>query len=450
MSKSHSAPTSQSVSRRRFQKTAATTFVLSAGTALSRARAAGANDRVGLGFIGVANRGSQLMKAFAEHEDCQPVAVCDVDSNAMAAAAKKARETAGSSVHQTGDYRELLERSDVDAVVIASPDHWHALQMIEACQAGKDVYVEKPLSATIVEGRAMVNAARKFNRVTQVGTHRRSSPLYHELAGRVQDDLLGKVCVSRAYRLSNMAPAGIGKLPTSKPPAHLNWDMWVGPRAKQPYQDNIAPYKFRWWQDYSSQMGNWGVHYLDAIRWCLGEEAPSSVCAMGGRFGVDDDRTIPDTMEVTFQFASGRLAVFGQYETSMNPTLASGEIELRGTKGTAYVSERQYEILPERRGQFSKQEDFAKPETRSEVSNNHVLTVNHARNFLDCMVSRERCHADIEIGHRSTTFCHLANISQTLGKRLDWDAKAERFTNDEAANDMLHYEYRAPWKLPTV
>lgn len=213
MPKSHPTPESQSVSRRRFQKTAATTFVLSAGTALSRARAAGANDRVGLGFIGVANRGSQLMKAFAEHEDCQPVAVCDVDSNAMAAAAKKASETAGASVFQTGDYRELLERSDVDAVVIASPDHWHALQMIEACQAGKDVYVEKPLSATIVEGRAMVNAARKFNRVTQVGTHRRSSPLYHELAGRVQDDLLGKVCVSRAIDSATWLPLASANFP---------------------------------------------------------------------------------------------------------------------------------------------------------------------------------------------------------------------------------------------
>lgn len=444
-STSKANPSATAVTRRGFQKAAATTFVLGASSAASSARAAGSNDRVGLGFIGVANRGSQLMKAFAENSDCQAVALCDVDSQALASAVK----LAGNGVYQTDDFRKLIERKDVDAVVIASPDHWHALQMIDACQAGKDVYVEKPLSATIVEGRAMVDAARKYDRVTQVGTHRRSSPLYHELAARMQGDLLGKVCVSRAYRLSNMAPLGIGKEAVSQPPDHLNWDMWLGPRAAQPYQANIAPYKFRWWQDYSSQMGNWGVHYLDAIRWCLGEEAPTSVCAMGGRFAIDDDRTIPDTMEVTFQFASGRLAVFGQYETSSNPTLAAGEIEFRGTLGTAYVSEREYEIIPEGRGQYSKQREFTKPEKRSEKSSNHLLTVAHARNFLDCMGTRDRCVADIEVGHRSTTFCHLANISLELGKRLQWDAGAETFVGDEQANALLHYEYRSPWKLPS-
>ncbi|MEM9645064.1 MAG: Gfo/Idh/MocA family oxidoreductase, partial [Planctomycetota bacterium] len=208
--------------------------------------------------------------------------------------------------------------------------------------------------------------------------------------------------------------------------------------------------KFRWWQDYSSQMGNWGVHYLDAIRWCTGDEAPSSICAMGGRFGVDDDRTIPDTMEVTFQFPSGRLAVFGQYETSMNPTLHTGEIELRGTHGTAYVSEKSYEIIPERAGQFAdKKMPRTKAEKKQEQSGNHQLTSLHARNFLDCMASRESPNADIEIGHRSTTFCHLANISMTLQRRLQWDAEAERFVGDDEANSMLYYEYRALWKLPS-
>ncbi|MEM1227073.1 MAG: Gfo/Idh/MocA family oxidoreductase [Planctomycetota bacterium] len=433
------------LSRRRFQTTAATTFVLSATTAASRARAAGANDRIRMGYIGVANRGRQLMDAFDEHADCETVALCDVDSIALQDAAGATNRP----TFQTGDFREVIDRSDVDAVAIATPDHWHAIQMISACQAGKDVYVEKPLSATVVEGRAMVDAARKYERVTQVGTHRRSSNLYNGLSKRVREGLLGRVCVSRAYRLSNMAPAGIGKLPTKTPPSHLDWDMWLGPRAEQPYQDNIAPYRFRWWQGFSSQMGNWGVHYLDAIRWCLGEEAPSSVCAMGGRFAVDDDRTIPDTMEVTFQFDSGKLAVFGQYETSMNPTLAAGEIELRGTLGTAYVSESEFEIIPERRGQFSKQSEFAKAERGSENIKNRGLTAAHARNFLDCMRSRQLTHADIEIGHRSTTFCHLANISLAVGRRLQWDASAEKFRNDDEANSMLHYEYRSPWRLPT-
>ncbi|TWT82982.1 Glycosyl hydrolase [Planctomycetes bacterium CA13] len=433
------------MTRRGFQVKAASTFVLSTATAVSAAHASGSNDRIRLGFIGVANRGSQLMKAFAEHDDCETVALCDVDSQALA----KAAGNVPNATFQTGDFRKLIERTDIDAVVIATPDHWHAIQAISACAAGKDVYVEKPLSVTIHEGRAMVNAARKYKRVVQVGTHRRSSPLYAELSNRVQAGLLGKVCVSRAYRLSNMAPAGIGIEPLSSPPQHLDWDMWLGPRDVQPYQANIAPYKFRWWQDYSSQMGNWGVHYLDAIRWCLGEEAPSSVCAMGGRFAVDDDRTIPDTMEVTFQFDSGRLAIFGQYETSGNPMMPSGEIELRGTGGTAYVSERAYEIIPEGHGQFQEKVPRTKPEKQEASYNNHSLTSLHARNFLDCMTSRENPHADIEIGHRSTTFCHLANLSQKLGRRLEWDAKTEHFVADEEANSLLHYEYRSPWTLPS-
>jgi predicted dehydrogenase len=435
----------QNLSRRQFQKSAASTFAVSAATALSSARAAGSGDRVRLGFIGVANRGSQLMKAFAEHDDCETVALCDVDSDALSKAAAKVDQ----KTFQTGDFRELITRDDIDAVVIATPDHWHAIQCISACAAGKDVYVEKPLSVTIHEGREMVKAARKYNRVVQVGTHRRSSPEYAELATRVQDGLLGKVCMSRAYRLSNMAPSGIGKLPTTTPPEHLDWDMWVGPRAEQAYQDNIAPYKFRWWQDYSSQMGNWGVHYLDAIRWCTGDEAPSSISAMGGRFAVDDDRTIPDTMEVTFQFPSGRMAVFGMYETSSNSMIPTGDVELRGTLGTAFLSEKGYEIIPERRGQFAEKHPMAKPEKKLGSNNNHALTALHARDFLDCMSTRSVPHADIEIGHRSTTFCHLANISLALGRRLEWDAAKERFIDDEEANSMLHYEYRSPWRLPS-
>lgn len=233
--------------------------------------------------------------------------------------------------------------------------------MITACDAGKDVYVEKPLSITVHEGRRMVEAARRNNRVVQVGTHRRSSTMYTELADLVQSGKIGKVTVSRAYRLSNMYPAGIGKSEPSEPPPGLNWDMWLGPRPERPFQATIVPYKFRWWDIYSSQVANWGVHYLDAIRWLTGDLAPSSVCAMGGRYVVDDDRTIPDTMEVTFEFTSGRLASLGQYEASGNPMLRRGELEIRGTEGTLYIDDKGYEIVPERGGQFQDPKPRMKP-----------------------------------------------------------------------------------------
>ncbi|MCO8122962.1 Gfo/Idh/MocA family oxidoreductase [Stieleria sp. TO1_6] len=417
--------------------------VTAAASLAATSAVAAAGDRVRLGFIGTANRGSQLIDAFLPHKDCEIVAVCDVDSVTL----DKTVQKLDGKPKPYRDFRQVIDRDDIDAIVIATPDHWHAIQAIAACDAGKDVYVEKPLSVTVREGRAMVHAARRNNRIVQVGTHRRSSKLYRELAPQIRDGLIGKVCVSRAFRTSNMFPGGIGKVGPSTPPETLDWDMWLGPRAERDYQSNIAPYKFRWWQKYSSQMGNWGVHYLDAIRWCTGDEAPSSVCAMGGNYAVDDDRTIPDTMQVTFEFESGRLAIFGQYETSGNAAIQQGEIELRGTNGTCYVSEREYEIIPETGGQFAPRGPRMKPIKKAVTGGNAVLTEDHARNFLDCIKSRELPNADVEIGHRSTTMSLIANISQTVGRRLNWDAKSESFIDDDEANKLLHYEYRSPWKL---
>jgi predicted dehydrogenase len=429
---------SEGVTRRSFARTAAIGLA-----AASASRVVGANERVRLGFIGVGNRGGQLQAAFATHDDCQAVAFCDVWKPYL----DRARERNGGKGDVVTDFRKLLERDDLDALVIATPDHWHAIQTVDACDAGKDVYVEKPLSITIHEGRRMVAAARRNQRVVQVGTHRRSSPLYADLVRLVQDGKIGKVTVSRAYRLSNMWPDGIGQAKHTDPPDGLNWDLWLGPRPARPYQGNIAPYKFRWWQLYSSQMANWGVHYLDAIRWITGELAPASVSAHGGRFAVDDDRTIPDTLEATFEFASGRLALFGQYEASGNPALRSGEVELRGTLGTVYVSGRRFEIVPERGGQFQDRTPRMEPVKQDAKGSNRDLTALHARNFLDCIKSRNRPNADIEIGHRSTTFSLLANIALAAKARLEWDAQAERITSPASANTMLHYEYRKPWVL---
>lgn len=427
-----------SLTRRAFTAaTAATSLALSTASA----RAFGANERIRLGFIGVGNRGSQLLDAFLPHSDCEVAAICDI-YEPYVERAKKRLDGRPAAHH---DFRELIDRKDLDAVVVATPDHWHAIQMIAACEAGKDVYVEKPLSITIHEGRRMVEAARRNIRVVQVGTHRRSSRLYADAAELVGEGKLGKITVSRAYRLNNMFPHGIGRAQPSDPPKDLDWEMWLGPRPLRPYQDNIAPYKFRWWDLYSSQMANWGVHYLDAIRWLTGDLAPSSVCAMGGQFAVDDDRTVPDTLEATFQFPSGRLAIFGQYEASGQSALRRGEIELRGTQGALYIDDRGWEVVPERGDQFQDSKPRLKPQEKS--ASDADLTLQHARNFLDCMRSRKQPNADVEIGHRSTTMSLLANISLATGMRLEWNAEQEQISNSKEANDLLHYEYRAPWKL---
>ena len=254
----------------------------------------GANERIRLGFIGVGNRGSQLLHSFMKSDDVEVAALCDVYQpflarqrsavdprllESLGGRVPTMGEKLGSEVARYTDFRRLLDQKDIDAVVIATPDHWHAVQAITAMEAGKDVYVEKPLSVTIHEGRKMVQAAQRTGRVVQVGLHRRSSKLYDNVHQLVQSGKIGKVTVARAYRISNMYPDGIGHEQATRPVEGLDWDMWLGPRPKREFQTNILPYKFRWWQAYSSQMGNWGVHYCDGIRWILGDQAPTSISA---------------------------------------------------------------------------------------------------------------------------------------------------------------------------
>lgn len=409
-------------------------------TAVSAERVAGAKERLRLGFIGVGNRGAQLLSATLPNEDVQVVALCDVYRPHLD---KWAARVEGAQTY--GDFRRLLERDDIDAVVIATPDHWHALQTIMACDAKKDVYVEKPLSLTIHEGRRMVEAARKNNRVVQVGLQRRSSSVYTQLAQLVQSGAVGKVTVARAYRINNMAPDGIGVSPDTAPPADLDWEMWLGPRPKRLYNPNIAPYKFRWWQSYSSQLGNWGVHYFDTLRWLLGETAPASVSAHGGKFAVQDARDIPDTLETIYEFASGCLLLFGQYEASGAPIFPQGELELRGTQGVVYADMPGFEIIPERGGQFQTPEPRREP--LKVTGRRENLDALHLRNFFDCVKSRKTPHCDVEEGHRSTVFAHLGNIALATKSRLAWDAQREQIVGNAAANALRHYKYRAPWKL---
>ncbi len=248
--------------RRQFHKAGAAGLL----TALSASRVYGANDRVRLGFIGLGNRGDQVLDAFRVHKDCEAVALCDIYQSYVDFAAKKA----GGSPTKYDDYHKLLDNKEVDAAVICTPDHWHALQMIEACEAGKDVYVEKPLSLCVAEGRAMVQAVRKNKRVTQVGLHRRSSAYCRDAADFVRKGGIGHVTVCRAFHIQNETPKGIGNPPNGDPPKNFNWNAWLGPAPKVPYNKNRTFYRFRWFYDYSGgQLTNFGIHYLDVIHWRL-------------------------------------------------------------------------------------------------------------------------------------------------------------------------------------
>jgi predicted dehydrogenase len=446
--------------RRDFSKAALAGVAVAAAPAAGHAgRVIGANDRVRIGCLGVGYRGVQVLNAFVKHKDAEIVALCDVYEpylngqfdrihphfKELAYRVPSRLPDFGGPVERHKDFRRILDKKDIDAIIIATPDHWHAIQTIMACDAGKDVYVEKPLSLSVKEGRRMVEAAHRNNRVVQVGTQRRSSKLYAQLADLVQSGAIGKVTVARAALTDNMAPNGIGRLPDSAPPEGLDWDMWLGPRADRPFNLNLLPYKFRWWNLYSSQMANWGAHFLDAMRWCTHETAPASISAHGGVFAVDDCRTNPDTAHVIFEHASGMLTIFSTFEANGQPLLRTGEIELRGTLGTAYASMNRIEIIPERGGAFQDPKPRIKPVVLSNRDGYGELDAAHTRNFLDCVKSRRRTCCDIEEGHRSTSYALLANIALATKARLDWDAQAERFTNHDEANELLDYRYREPW-----
>jgi predicted dehydrogenase len=421
--------------------------------------AAGSNDRIRLGFIGVGNRGDQLLDAFLAQPDAEIVALCDVYQPYLPAAQKKA----GGKAELLHDYRKLFDRKDVDAVVIATPDHWHAMPFVAACRAGKDVYVEKPLSLTIAEGRKMVEVAEETGRITQVGLHRRSSPVIKEATERIRAGDIGKVTVAKCYHLRNESPMGIGNPPDCDPPAGLDWDFWLGPAPKVAYNPNRCLYKFRWFSDYSGgQLTNFGTHYIDVIQWALGHDAPRGVCAVGGKYVMEDNREIPDTMEALWEYEGGTLVTFSQYNASATGGNVRGwELEFRGTKGTLLMQEGQgYEIIPEKvrtkelpalspiaRQENTEQNKAARTAMEPASAKGKAETTYHARNFLDCIKSRKPANCPVAVGHRSTSTTLLAKIALRRGRYLQWDARSERVLNDEEANRLLSYEYRAPWRL---
>jgi predicted dehydrogenase len=444
------------IDRRAFVRGAAAFTGLTAAYGAGAA-VVGSNDRVRVGVIGVGNRGDQLLDAFLPHRDAQIVALCDVYEPYLRAAAQKV----GGQPRQYRDYRKLLEQQDIDAVVIAMPDHWHALPCVEACQAGKDVYVEKPLSLTISEGREMVRVAKETGRVTQVGLHRRSSKVFQEALERIRNGEIGRITTAHCYHLTNEFPMGIGKPPDGEPPQGLDWDYWLGPAPKVPFNPNRCLYKFRWFRDYSGgQVTNQGTHYLDVIQWALGQTAPQSVSAVGGKYAVDDNREIPDTMEAVWQYEGPTLVTFSQHNANaLSNVRRNWELEFRGTLGTLGFRGDGYEIVPEdtrtrpmpalspldragNRADASAVQTTGKP-LRVGGSN---TTTEHARNFLDCIKSRRETNCPIETGHRSTTATLLANIALDVGRPIHWDADQEQVVDDPEANRHLARAYRAPWK----
>jgi predicted dehydrogenase len=422
---------SRTPSRRGFLRAGA---ALAAFPAIVPARAFGAADRVRLGFVGVRNQGTNNLKAFLKRPDADVVAVCDADRDVLAKARALAAKATGKAVADPADYRKLLESKDVDAVVITTPDHWHARMTVDACAAGKDVYCEKPLSLTIAEGRAMVAAARREGRVVQTGSQQRSDARFRQACELVRNGRVGKIdrIVVGLPKVNFDGPA----VPDGPPPPGLDYDAWLGPAPRKPYNAKHVHYLFRFFWDYSGgQLTNFGAHHLDIAQWALGrdESGPVAVAATA-TFHPEKWYEVPMQSTVTYTYEDGIKIICEQ------GTDAPGGLTFHGSEGTLYVTRGKIDANPR---------DILK-EPRIATYRRLGRSDDHHANWLECIRTRATPVADVAIGHRSATVCHLGNLAIRLGRPLKWDPEAERFGDDSEANAMLARPYRKPWEHPSA
>ena len=422
------------------------------------------NNQIRLAVVGIRGRGRDHYRAFTKIPGVRVAYLCDIDERLFRGAVAEVESLGGSKPETFVDLRKLLERKDLDAISIATPDHWHGLQTIWACQAGKDVYVEKPVSHNIREGRKMVEAARKYTRIVQAGLNRRSENRNRAGVRFVQEGTLGPAY--RAKAVVFRPRTSIGKARESSIPEGVNWDLFLGPAPYRSYDLNRFHYGWHYfWDTATGEVGNNGVHAIDVVRWGLNKNVhPVKVVCSGGFFGDDSDQETPNVQNATFEYADGTLV---DLEVTTLPSPPVGGVHMGDffyTPQGYITSAKEWSTVL---GQFTPRNT---PDPPSGVSNrlNNVsfpqttytagpaipdigsVEVSHFQNFADCVRSRKRddLHCEIEQGHLSTTLCHLANIAFRTGRKLVFDPKTETFPQDPEANQYLTRKYREPYVLP--
>lgn len=425
-------------------------------TAAEYARVHGANERVGIGFIGYGLIGKRHVLDFRAQADADLVAVAETHRDRIL----EAKDAIGGSVRGFADFRRLLDDRNVHVVVVSTPDHWHALMTMMACAAGKDVYVEKPLTLFVREGRWMINVARRAKRIVQVGTQQRSGKHYQRAKALIQSGHIGTVCSIRMHAFRNIMP-GYGAPADQDPPPWLDWEMWQGPAPARKYNPNRGIYHFRWFWDYSGgQMTNLGQHSLDIAHWFLDLARPTTVVSMGGRFCLRDNGETPDTQDAVIAYPN--LTVTWSHRETSRGVVSNQSVEFCGIKGTLSIGRSGFAVNadprlppertiprfddkpPAREGERPAAALWTQP-LQDKTGDSREQFRLHVRNFLDCVKSRQQPIADLESGHRVASVCHLANISLRLGRMIRWDAEAERVRDDPEANQMLVRPYRPPW-----
>jgi predicted dehydrogenase len=424
-------------------------------TAASYSRIQGANDRVQVGFIGYGLIGAQHVHDFKNQRDCDLAAMSDVYQPRL----EQGVAACGGTAKPYKDFRRLLDSSDIQAVVVSTPDHWHALITMMACAAGKDVYVEKPMTLFVREGEWMTQVARRHNRIVQVGTQQRSGRHYQKGLELIRSGYIGKVISARGASFRNIMP-GFGAPPDAPVPSEFDYDMWLGPAPARPYNPKRGLYHFRWFWDYSGgQMTNLAAHELDIVQWYLDQKGPRTVFSNGGRFALEDNGETPDVQDAVFSYP-GFTAVWSCREASAGSVRQP--LEFCGTKGSLTITRGGFTVTPDMKvdpmnmiPSFQGHPGGGPP--RSDVKPHPYIEAIkepgsspeqfdlHVRNFLDCIKTRQRPIADVEEGHRTATTCHLANMSLRLGRSVRWDADKQEIVGDAEAASMLTRPYRKPW-----
>jgi predicted dehydrogenase len=406
-------------------------------------RAADALDKITLGIIGPGGMGSNLLNSFAGFRDVQIAYVCDVDEKRMFEAAERTEKITNKKPAMVKDMRRIFEDKAVDAVVIATPDHWHAPATILACDAGKHVYVEKPCSHNIREGRLMIEAARRTRKVIQVGMQSRSTEHVRKAMELLQSGVIGDILTCKVW--NSQLRGNIGHAKPSDPPANLDYDLWIGPAPMVPYQTNLLPGIWRWWHAFGTgDMGNDGVHDLDIGRWGLGvNQHPSRIAALGGKYFFDDDQQFPDTQTVIFEFEGGQIK--GKKQLIFEQRIWSPYVQEGHENGNAFYGTKGMMIL----GKGGGWQIFGPKNQPGEKMAGSPDGPAHHRNFLECIKSGQKPNADIETGHLSASLCHLGNIATRIGRTLQFDVKGERITNDTEADKLIRRQYRENhWAVP--
>ena len=418
----------------------------------------GPNDTVRLAIIGAGSRGNQLLDLFLPQKDAEFVAVCDVDDKHATQTAERIKGHSGKAPTTSRKYQEILDDKNIDAVVIATPDHWHALPAIQAAMAGKDVYVEKPVGHNIAEGQAMIRAARKYDRVMAVGTQQRSSANFQKAVDTVKSGKLGKVFWIQTWNFENISPVGMGRYPDTSAPEHVDYDRWLGPAPAHAFNPNRFHLLFRWFFDYAGgMMSDWGVHLNDIALWALDAKGPQTVSTTGGIFTTDDERDTPDTLQVVYEFPGTTLTYSMRKGNGLKYNGHEYGILFCGTEGSLMLDRSGHEIIPDKvvlpygiklvHGDRPIRQISLKEEKYKAQDDGGPA---HVRDFLDCLRSRKRPAADIEIAHRSTNTCHLGNIAYKVGRKIAWDSETETIKDDREANALLSREPRKGYELPKV